>query len=128
MKKYIFKTCLMAIVACFCLSIASCSKSPEQISKEAHELINDEGAIDPENIDKAIDLYEATVNQVAELTEKLNKAKESGEEISFDNPLLAESIILADAGGSLSKALSNSQLSDEQTKRLDELESKLQSY
>ena len=126
MKKYIFKTCLMAIVACFCLSIASCSKSPEQISKEANELINDEGAIDPENIDKAIDLYEATVNQVAELTEKLNKAKESGEEISFDNPLLAESIILADAGGSLSKALSNSQLSDEQTKRLDEIESKLQ--
>lgn len=126
MKKYIFKTCLMAIVACFCLSIASCSKSPEQISKEAHELINDEGAIDPENIDKAIDLYEATVNQVAELTEKLNKAKESGEEISFDNPLLAESIILADAGGSLSKALSNSQLSDEQTERLDEIESKLQ--
>lgn len=126
MKKYIFKTCLMAIVACFCLSIASCSKSPEQISKEAHELINDEGAIDPENIDKAIDLYEATLNQVAELTEKLNKAKESGEEISFDNPLLAESIILADAGGSLSKALSNSQLSDEQTKRLDEIESKLQ--
>lgn len=126
MKKYIFKTCLMAIVACFCLSIASCSKSPEQISKEAHELINDEGAIDPENIDKAIDLYEATVNQVAELTEKLNKAKESGEEISFDNPLLAESIILAEAGGSLSKALSNSQLSDEQTERLDEIESKLQ--
>ena len=126
MKKYIFKTCLMAIVACFCLSIASCSKSPEQISKEAHELINDEGAIDPENIDKAIDLYEATVNQVAELTEKLNKAKESGEEISFDNPLLAESIILADAGGSLSKALSNSQLSDEQAERLDEIESKLQ--
>ena len=126
MKKYILKTCLMAIVACFCLSVASCAKSPDQISKEAHELINDEGAIDPENIDKAIDLYEATVNQVAELTEKLNKAKESGEEISFDNPLLAESIILADAGGSLSKALSNSQLSDEQTKRLDEIESKLQ--
>ena len=126
MKKYIFKTCLMAIVACFCLSIASCSKSPEQISKEAHELINDEGAIDPENIDKAIDLYEATVNQVAELTEKLNKAKESGEEISFDNPLLAESIILAEAGESLSKALSNSQFSDEQAKRLDEIESKLQ--
>ena len=126
MKKYILKTCLMAIVACFCLSVASCSKSPEQISKEANELINDEGAIDPENIDKAIDLYEATLNQVAELTEKLNKAKESGEEISFDNPLLAESIILADAGGSLSKALSNSQLSDEQTERLDEIESKLQ--
>lgn len=126
MKKYIFKTCLMAIVACFCLSVASCSKSPEQISQEANELINDEGAIDPENIDKAIDLYEATVNQVAELTEKLNKAKESGEEISFDNPLLAESIILAEAGGSLSKALSNSQFSDEQAERLDEIESKLQ--
>ena len=126
MKKYIFKTCLMAIVACFCLSIASCSKSPEQISKEAHELINDEGAIDPENIDKAIDLYEATVNQVAELTEKLNKAKESGEEISPDNPLITDGIVLATAGASLRDALSNSQFSDEQAKRLDEIESKLQ--
>ena len=126
MKKYILKTCLMAIVACFCLSIASCSKSPEQISKEAHELINDDGTIDPENIDKAIDLYEATVNQVAELTEKLNKAKESGEEFSLDNSLIAESMVLADAGGSLTNALSNSQLSDEQAKRLDEIESKLQ--
>ncbi len=126
MKKYILKTCLMAIVACFCLSVASCSKSPEQISKEAHELINDEGAIDPENIDKAIDLYEATVNQVAELTEKLNKAKESGEEISPDNPLITDGIVLATAGASLRDALSNSQFSDEQAKRLDEIESKLQ--
>ena len=126
MKKYILKTCLMAIVACFCLSVASCSKSPEQISKEAHELINDEGAIDPENIDKAIDLYEATVNQVAELTEKLNKAKESGEEISPDKPLITDGIVLATAGASLRDALSNSQFSDEQAKRLDEIESKLQ--
>ena len=126
MKKYILKTCLMAIVACFCLSVASCSKSPEQISKEANELINDEGAIDPENIDKAIDLYEATVNQVAELTEKLNKAKESGEEISPDNPLITDGIVLATAGASLRDALSNSQFSDEQAKRLDEIESKLQ--
>lgn len=126
MKKYILKTCLMAIVACFCLSLASCSKSPEQISKEANELINDEGAIDPENIDKAIDLYEATVNQVAELTEKLNKAKESGEEISPDNPLITDGIVLATAGASLRDALSNSQFSDEQAKRLDEIESKLQ--
>ena len=84
------------------------------------------GVIDPENIDKAIDLYEATVNQVAELTEKLNKAKESGEEISPDNPLITDGIVLATAGASLRDALSNSQFSDEQAKRLDEIESKLQ--
>lgn len=125
MKKYILKTCLMAIVACFCLSLASCSKSPEQISKEADELINNEGSVSTENIDKALDLYEVAVTKAAELSEKLEESDNSDEEITLDNPLIADAMVLANAGTNLRNALSKSELSEEQSKRLSDIESEL---
>ena len=121
MKKLI-KSFLMAVIACACLSLASCSKSADQIAKEAEELITTDGSIAPENIDKALDLYEAAADQMISLKDKCEEASKN---MDFDNPDVKEALQLAAVGEALQTALSNSELTPEQEARIAEINKKL---
>lgn len=120
MKKLI-KSFLMAVIACACLSLASCSKSADQIAKEAEELITADGSIAPENIDKALDLYEAAADQMISLKDK---CEEAAKEMDFDNPAMQEALKIAAAGVTLQSGLSNSELTPEQEARMEEIDKK----
>lgn len=121
MKK-LFKTFLLAIVACACFSLVSCSKSAEQIAKEASELVAEDGSIAADNIDDALDLYETACDKVIALEDDIKKA---GESLDFSNPVLAEAAQLATAADVISRGLANSQLSPEQQSRKAEIDAKL---
>ena len=120
MKKLI-KSFLMAVIACACLSLASCSKSADQIAKEAEELITTDGSIAPENIDKALDLYEAAADQMLSLKDK---CEEAAKEMDFDNPAMQEALKIAAAGVTLQSGLFNSELTPEQEARMEEIDKK----
>ena len=120
MKKLI-KSFLMAVIACACLSLASCSKSADQIAKEAEELITADGSIAPENIDKALDLYEAAADQMLSLKDK---CEEAAKEMDFDNPAMQEALKIAAAGVTIQSGLCNSELTPEQEARMREIDKK----
>ncbi|MGN1173347.1 MAG: hypothetical protein ACI4SO_06125 [Muribaculaceae bacterium] len=120
MKKLI-KSFLMAVIACACLSLASCSKSADQIAKEAEELITADGSIAPENIDKALDLYEAAADKMKSLEDQ---CEEAATEIDLDNPAVQEALKIIAVGVVLQSGLSNSELTPEQQARMEEIDKK----
>ena len=121
MKK-IFKTFLVTLVAFACMSLVSCTKSAEQIVDEAEELINDDGTINSENIDKVLNLYEAAIDNMTGLKDKCEEASKN---MDFDNPDVKEALQLAAVGEALQTALSNSELTPEQEARIAEINKKL---
>lgn len=116
MKKLLFKTFLVAIVACVCFSMASCSKSAEDLNKEVNELVKD-GKIDKENIDEAIDLLGQIVDKTIDLAEENKDVKDISD---IDADALKDAATLAEAANTLGNALEKSELSAEQQKALQD--------
>ena len=117
MKKLLFKTFLVAIVACACFTLASCSKSADDLNNEVKEMVKD-GKIEKENIDDAIDLLGQIVDKAIELAEE-NKNVEDISDIDAD--AVKDAVTLAQAANTLGNALEKTELSKDQEEALQDL-------
>lgn len=121
MRKLLIKTFVMAVVAFACITMASCSKSAEELSNDAKELVKD-GKIAPENVDKALNVYDAVIEKIVSLQEE---TEDSAKNFEFDSPVFAELKLLKEAGDLLEDGLAAAQLTAEQQARQQEISEKI---
>lgn len=115
MKKLLIKTFLVAIVACACFTLASCSKSAEDLNKEAKALVRADGTIAADDIDDAIDLMQQLADKAKSIQSDVVDATKDRD---FDNPVFEEATLVGQAALMLGAALDASNLSAEQTNKL----------
>ena len=122
MKKLLFKTFLMAVVACACLSLSSCGKSAEALNAEADDLVTD-GKIDKDKIDDALDLYDDVADKMESMVDDVvdYEVKRDGDEDYEDADLEEEVMLVSEAYDKLRSALYDAKLDKDQKKRFKEI-------